>query len=109
VELAGQIRELATKTLRAEFRHIAPQDAGCYCWTAARPRWPRSAPNCPAAAGVEVRDNDGNTWGWLFIHVGFMTGFRNRFGAVLSWCTRWADRARILSASRCSRPGGPPR
>ena len=27
VELAGQIRELATKTLRAEFRHIAPQDA----------------------------------------------------------------------------------
>ena len=27
VELAGQIRELATKTLRAEFRHIVPQDA----------------------------------------------------------------------------------
>jgi NADH dehydrogenase len=27
VELAGQIRELATKTLRAEFRHIEPQDA----------------------------------------------------------------------------------
>jgi NADH dehydrogenase len=24
-------------------------------------------------------------WGWLFIHIGFMTGFRNRFGAVLSW------------------------
>jgi NADH dehydrogenase len=46
-------------------------------------------------------------WGWLFIHVGFMTGFRNRFGAVLSWCTRGADRPRILSASRCSRPGGP--
>ena len=27
VELAGQIREVATKTLRAEYRHIAPQDA----------------------------------------------------------------------------------
>ncbi|HXF18870.1 MAG TPA: NAD(P)/FAD-dependent oxidoreductase [Streptosporangiaceae bacterium] len=24
-------------------------------------------------------------WGWLFIHIGFMTGFRNRLGAVLSW------------------------
>src|SRR5438067_5437572 len=27
VELAGQIRELATKTLRSEYRHIDPQDA----------------------------------------------------------------------------------
>src|SRR5260370_10891694 len=27
VELAGQIRELATKTLRAEFRHVKPEDA----------------------------------------------------------------------------------
>src|SRR5207249_9360467 len=27
VELAGQIRELATRTLRREFRHIDPQDA----------------------------------------------------------------------------------
>ena len=24
-------------------------------------------------------------WGWLFIHIAFMTGFRNRLGAVLSW------------------------
>jgi NADH:quinone reductase (non-electrogenic) len=24
-------------------------------------------------------------WMWLLIHIGFMTGFRNRFGAVLSW------------------------
>jgi NADH dehydrogenase len=22
---------------------------------------------------------------WLFIHIGFMTGYRNRFGALLSW------------------------
>jgi NADH:ubiquinone reductase (H+-translocating) len=27
VELAGQIREVATKTLRSEYRHIAPEDA----------------------------------------------------------------------------------
>ena len=24
-------------------------------------------------------------WAWLVIHIGFMTGFRNRFGAVVSW------------------------
>jgi len=22
---------------------------------------------------------------WLFIHIGFLTGYRNRVGAVLSW------------------------
>jgi NADH dehydrogenase len=22
---------------------------------------------------------------WLFIHIGFLTGYRNRFGALLSW------------------------
>ena len=24
-------------------------------------------------------------WIWLFIHIAFMTGFRNRLGAVLTW------------------------
>jgi NADH:quinone reductase (non-electrogenic) len=24
-------------------------------------------------------------WAWLVIHIGFMTGFRNRFGALVSW------------------------
>jgi NADH:ubiquinone reductase (H+-translocating) len=24
-------------------------------------------------------------WAWLVIHIGFMTGFRNRSGAVASW------------------------
>jgi NADH:ubiquinone reductase (H+-translocating) len=24
-------------------------------------------------------------WAWLIIHIGFMTGFRNRFGALTSW------------------------
>jgi NADH dehydrogenase len=24
-------------------------------------------------------------WVWLFVHIGFLTGYRNRIGAVLSW------------------------
>src|SRR5215468_2193809 len=24
-------------------------------------------------------------WAWLFIHIGFLTGYRNRIGAVLGW------------------------
>jgi NADH dehydrogenase len=24
-------------------------------------------------------------WAWLFIHIGFLTGYRNRVGAVLGW------------------------
>jgi NADH dehydrogenase len=24
-------------------------------------------------------------WVWLFIHIGFLTGYRNRFGAVVGW------------------------
>jgi NADH dehydrogenase len=24
-------------------------------------------------------------WAWLFIHIGFLTGIRNRLGAILSW------------------------
>jgi NADH dehydrogenase len=40
VELAGQIREVATKTLRYEYRHIKPEDAGCCCSMAGRPLTP---------------------------------------------------------------------
>ena len=24
-------------------------------------------------------------WVWLFIHIGFLTGYRNRVGAILGW------------------------
>jgi NADH dehydrogenase len=24
-------------------------------------------------------------WAWLFIHIGFLTGFRNRVGAIMAW------------------------
>src|SRR5579859_4001630 len=27
----------------------------------------------------------GGWWVWLFIHIGFLTGYRNRIGAVLGW------------------------
>ena len=42
-------------------------------------------------------------WGWLFIHIAFMTGFRNRFGAVLSWWfafTRDLRQERTLTSSQ---------
>jgi len=36
-------------------------------------------------------------WMWLFIHIGFLTGFRNRLGAVLSW---WLAFTRDLRRER---------
>jgi NADH:quinone reductase (non-electrogenic) len=36
-------------------------------------------------------------WMWLFIHIGFLTGFRNRLGAALSW---WLAFTRDLRRER---------
>jgi NADH dehydrogenase len=39
-------------------------------------------------------------WIWLFIHIGFLTGYRNRLGAVLSWWlvfTRDLRRERVFT------------
>src|SRR5215510_2506034 len=36
-------------------------------------------------------------WVWLFIHIGFLTGYRNRVGAVLGW---WFAFARDLRRER---------
>jgi NADH dehydrogenase len=36
-------------------------------------------------------------WVWLFIHIGFLTGFRNRAGAMLSW---WLAFTRDLRRER---------
>jgi NADH dehydrogenase len=36
-------------------------------------------------------------WVWLFIHIGFLTGYRNRVGAVLGW---WFGFARDLRRER---------
>ena len=43
---------------------------------------------------------------WLFIHVGFLTGYRNRFGAVLSWWfafTRGMRRERTFTTREVGR------
>jgi NADH:quinone reductase (non-electrogenic) len=40
---------------------------------------------------------------WLFIHIGFLTGYRNRFGAVMSWWfafTRDLRRERTFTTKR---------
>jgi NADH dehydrogenase len=62
-------------------------------------------------------------WVWLFVHIGFLTGFRNRVGAILSWWfafTRDLRRERtytvrevgivrdVYSASPGERPPGTP-
>ncbi len=43
---------------------------------------------------------------WLFIHIGFLTGYRNRFGAVLSWWfafTRGMRRERTFTTREVGR------
>jgi len=45
-------------------------------------------------------------WGWLFIHIGFLTGFRNRAGTILSWWfafTRDLRRERTLTSGEVGR------
>jgi NADH dehydrogenase len=36
-------------------------------------------------------------WVWLFIHIGFLTGYRNRIGAILGW---WFGFTRDLRRER---------
>ncbi|MGH3795267.1 MAG: NAD(P)/FAD-dependent oxidoreductase [Pseudonocardiaceae bacterium] len=62
VELAGQLRELATHTLRAEFRHIKPEDARVLLFdggqaplTAFGPKLSDKATTALRELGVEVR------------------------------------------------------
>ena len=55
-------------------------------------------------------------WVWLFIHIGFLTGYRNRIGALLGWWfafTRDIRRERTftiddmpLTAGAYGEPGG---
>ena len=39
---------------------------------------------------------------WLFIHIGFLTGFRDRVGALMSW---WYAFTRDLRRQAHPRPG----
>jgi NADH dehydrogenase len=43
---------------------------------------------------------------WLFIHIAFLTGFRNRAGAILTWCSAFSRDAR-RERSFTSRQAGP--
>jgi NADH:ubiquinone reductase (H+-translocating) len=45
---------------------------------------------------------------WLFIHIGFLTGYRNRVAAVLTWCVAFTldlrrERAFTMTAIRSRR------
>jgi NADH dehydrogenase len=48
-------------------------------------------------------------WVWLFIHIGFLTGYRNRVGAVLGWWfafTRDVRRERTFTLDDMPVPSG---
>src|SRR5215470_17503022 len=48
-------------------------------------------------------------WAWLFIHIGFLTGYRNRVGAVLGWWfafTRDLRRERTFTIDDTPVPSG---
>ena len=48
-------------------------------------------------------------WVWLFIHIGFLTGYRNRIGAVLGWWfafTRDLRRERTFTIDDMPQPSG---
>jgi NADH:ubiquinone reductase (H+-translocating) len=48
-------------------------------------------------------------WVWLFIHIGFLTGYRNRVGAVLGWWfafTRDLRRERTFTVDDIAVPSG---
>ena len=84
VELAGQVREVATKTLRKEYRHIKPEDARVLLFDGGKAPLAMFGPKLSALAardltklgvelhmgsivteadlhGVQVKDHDGNT------------------------------------------------
>ncbi len=49
-------------------------------------------------------------WAWLFIHIGFLTGYRNRAGAVLGWWfafTRDLRRERTFTIDDVPAAAGP--
>ena len=129
VELAGQIRELATKTLRQEYRHINPEDARVLLFDGGKAPLAAFGRKLSAMAargltrlayisrgravvsafGVHIGGFAGR-WAWLFIHIGFMTGYRNRVGAILSWWfafTRDLRRARTFTMDDLPVAAGP--
>src|SRR5215831_4091720 len=97
VELAGQVREVATKTLRKEYRHIKPEDARVLLFDGGEAPLAMFGPKLSAMAarhltklgvemhmgsivteadlhGVQVKDHDGNTTRYLCGNVLWTAG-----------------------------------
>ncbi len=67
-------RELASQPPGKPFRY---RDLGSAAYV--------SRGNAVVSVGRLHLDGFLGWWAWLIIHIGFMTGFRNRFGALVSW------------------------
>ncbi len=101
VELAGQIREVATKTLRAEFRNIEPEDARVLLFDGGSaplamfgPKLSQKAAKALDALGVEQ-------------HMGSIVTHVDR---AMCWsATTTARRPATTSAPCCGPPGWRPR
>ncbi|MBV9381477.1 MAG: NAD(P)/FAD-dependent oxidoreductase [Streptosporangiaceae bacterium] len=133
VELAGQIRELATKTLRAEYREAKPQDARVLLFDGGTAPLSMFGPKLSAKAetilrslgvelhmdsivtevdygGLTVRDHDGNTTRYEAGTVLWTAGVEAPpFAGVLAKATgAQQDRAgRIIVRNDCTIPGHP--
>ncbi len=54
-----------------------------------------------SARGAPQADGFAHWWIWLFIHIAFLTGYRNRLGALLTW---WPAFSRDVRRSGPSPP-----
>jgi NADH dehydrogenase len=133
VELAGQIRELATKTLRKEYRHIKPEDARVLLFDGGAAPLAMFGPKLSALAardleklgvelhmgsivthvdpsGLEVKDHDGTVTRHLCGNVLWTAGVEAPplAAAVAKATGAEQDRAgRIVVGKDCAIPGHP--
>jgi NADH:ubiquinone reductase (H+-translocating) len=133
VELAGQIREVATKTLRKEYRHIKPEDARVLLFDGGAAPLAMFGPKLSALAardleklgvelhmgsivthvdpyGLEVKDHDGNVTRHVCGNVLWTAGVEAPpLAAVVAKATgAQQDRAgRIVVGPDCTIPGHP--
>jgi NADH:quinone reductase (non-electrogenic) len=133
VELAGQIREVATKTLRAEYRHIKPEDARVLLFDGGQAPLAMFGPKLSAMAarqlgklgvelhmgsivthvdlnGLEVKDHDGTVTRHLCGNVLWTAGVEAPplATAVAQATGAEQDRAgRIVVGKDCTIPGHP--
>jgi NADH dehydrogenase len=114
VELAGQIRELATKTLSSEYRRIAPSDARVMLFDGGEAPLASFGPKLSARAadtltdlGVEQHMGSLVTHvdsGWL--EVRDRDGKQTRCGRPVSPLPRWLRHWRWLPVPSGTKPGG---